>query len=347
MARRPGGAGSAIAPVPATRCSKKLKAKRAKRHLKKHPSTPRAGARLRRRRRRRAPRVQAVHRRCVGANAGLVCDTTTGQCVNRQTFADCSSLQACFGGRCQGFVGCSDDGDCEGIAPSGLLPGLICNDNNQSPEIEDNVCIFNPLRARNNTNDCVPFMGLPWPVSSGRVLPIAAKPEMTIARFSHPGHHALRGRHLLRVRLGPWTWGRGRLRLETAGTDEASARSVGLVATRLACRCPGAHTRYGPRRPPQPDQHDDLHSASSADTAPPARQSHGDPCCRTVETSRPQPETPAMTTRPRPGTSGSICTPVRAGGGARSGEIAGLSICRTVSADESRPAHWYENCIKL
>jgi hypothetical protein len=99
---------------------------------------------------------------CVGANAGLVCNTTTGQCVNCQTFADCSGLQACFSGRCQGFVRCSDDGDCEGIAPSGLLPGLICHDNNESPEIEDNVCIFNPLEgACNNTNDCVPFMGLP------------------------------------------------------------------------------------------------------------------------------------------------------------------------------------------
>jgi hypothetical protein len=98
---------------------------------------------------------------CVGANAGLICNTGTGQCVNCQTFADCGSLQACFSGRCQGFVGCSDDGDCEGIAPSGL-PELICNDNNESPEIEDNVCIFDPLEgACNNTNDCVPFMGLP------------------------------------------------------------------------------------------------------------------------------------------------------------------------------------------
>src|SRR5829696_4454205 len=50
---------------------------------------------------------------CVGANAGLVCNTTTGQCVTCQTFADCGALQACFSGRCQGFVGCSDDGDCE------------------------------------------------------------------------------------------------------------------------------------------------------------------------------------------------------------------------------------------
>jgi hypothetical protein len=99
---------------------------------------------------------------CVGERAGLVCDTTTGQCVNCQTFADCGALQACFSGRCQGFVGCSDDGDCEGIAPSGLLPGPICNDNNESPEIEDDVCIFNPLEgACNNNNDCVPFMGLP------------------------------------------------------------------------------------------------------------------------------------------------------------------------------------------
>ena len=101
---------------------------------------------------------------CVGANAGLVCNTSTGQCVTCQTFADCGALQACFSGRCQGFVGCSDDGDCAGIAPSGLLPGLICNDATppENPEIEADVCIFNPLEgACNTTNDCVPFMGLP------------------------------------------------------------------------------------------------------------------------------------------------------------------------------------------
>jgi hypothetical protein len=101
---------------------------------------------------------------CVGVNAGLVCNTTTGACVTCQTFADCGALQACFSGRCQGFVRCNGDGDCAGIAPSGLRPGLICNDATplENPEIEAGVCIFNPLEgACNNTNDCVPFMGRP------------------------------------------------------------------------------------------------------------------------------------------------------------------------------------------
>jgi hypothetical protein len=145
--------------------SKKLKAKRAKRHLKKHPFDTKGRCQAAPAPTTAAPAPAGFNCNaagCVGANAGLVCDTTTGQCVNCQTFADCSGLQACFSGRCQGFVRCSDDGDCEGIAPSGLLPGPICNNNNQSPEIEDNVCIFNPLEgACNNTNDCVPFMGLP------------------------------------------------------------------------------------------------------------------------------------------------------------------------------------------
>ena len=63
---------------------------------------------------------------CVGERAGLVCDTTTGQCVNCQTFADCGALQACFGGRCQGFVRCGDDGDSLGassVAPTAPARG--------------------------------------------------------------------------------------------------------------------------------------------------------------------------------------------------------------------------------
>jgi hypothetical protein len=135
---------------------------------------------------------------CVGVNAGLVCKTTTGQCVNCQTFADCGNLQACFSGRCQGFVGCSDDGDCAGIAPSGLLPGLICNDNNESPEIEADVCIFNPSAGEgpcNNTNDCVGFMSLPTACVLGVCFANCRQAgDNDCDKFYNPGtHHCVGG----------------------------------------------------------------------------------------------------------------------------------------------------------
>ena len=148
-----------------------------------------------------------------------------------------------------------DDGDCEGIVPGS--PGLICNDNNESPEIEDNVCIFNPLEgACNNTNDCVPFMGLPVACVLGAVLPIAAKQGMTIATsLGYRRNPPLRGRHLLRVGRGPWNfWARGRLRPESfAELDEASARgSLGLVADPPHVRMSGRANAPRPARCPLP-----------------------------------------------------------------------------------------------
>jgi hypothetical protein len=94
---------------------------------------------------------------CVGVNAGLVCNTTTGQCVNCATFDQCGGLNACIGGRCLGFVACASDPDCAGLVPSGL-DELICNTSNESPEIEDDVCIFDPtgyFGPCNATNDCI------------------------------------------------------------------------------------------------------------------------------------------------------------------------------------------------
>ena len=159
MARKPGSADLPSTSASDPGVSKKLKAKRASgieeaplRHQGPVPGCAGADEAAP-----APPGFNCNTAGCVGANAGLVCDTTTGQCVNCQTFADCGALQACFSGRCQGFVRCSDDGDCEGIAPI-LLPGPICNDNNESPESRQ-VCIFNPLEgACNNTNDCVPFI---------------------------------------------------------------------------------------------------------------------------------------------------------------------------------------------
>jgi hypothetical protein len=94
---------------------------------------------------------------CVGPNAGLICNTETGQCVNCANFAQCAGLQACFNGRCQGFVGCNDDGACEGLVSSDRAD-LVCNeDGNINSEAPDDVCIFNPDRYEglcNAQNDC-------------------------------------------------------------------------------------------------------------------------------------------------------------------------------------------------
>ncbi len=100
---------------------------------------------------------------CVGDNAGLVCDTATGQCVN------CTSLEQCragFGfcnsnGRCVGQVACDENADCENILSTANpdLEPLVCNeDGNESSEFTEDVCVFDPsdyvFTSCNADNDC-------------------------------------------------------------------------------------------------------------------------------------------------------------------------------------------------
>jgi hypothetical protein len=132
--------------------NKKLKAKRAKRHLKKHPFdtkgrctapltplTPTTAAPA-------PPGFNCVNAGCVGQNAGLVCDTATGQCVNCTSFAQCPEGTFCgAGGRCRGLEQCVNDAQCFGIVPPGIEQA-DCNVNgNDNAEAPDDVCILNPF----------------------------------------------------------------------------------------------------------------------------------------------------------------------------------------------------------
>jgi hypothetical protein len=65
---------------------------------------------------------------CVGGNAGLVCNTSTGACVNCTDFSQCGG-QICISGFCLGGEACNTSGDC--VAPLTCInppgeQGLTC-----------------------------------------------------------------------------------------------------------------------------------------------------------------------------------------------------------------------------
>jgi hypothetical protein len=95
------------------------------------------------------PGFNCVTEGCVGPRAGLVCDTSTGQCVNCTSYTDCPRVpvqgetiqQACIGGICRGGEACQSNPDCFGV--------LECRAPNFNTS-DTTFCLFKTECVQNN-----------------------------------------------------------------------------------------------------------------------------------------------------------------------------------------------------
>ena len=89
---------------------------------------------------------------CVGPRAGLICDQSTGQCVNCTTYTQCGTVpgagaRACLAGRCRGGEACTTNEEC-------FNPPLFCLEPVPTGEQQD-ICQFdNECDADTGINGC-------------------------------------------------------------------------------------------------------------------------------------------------------------------------------------------------
>jgi hypothetical protein len=98
----------------------------------------------------------------VGDNAGLVCNTATGQCEPCTSYTQCGSTSqlghlACIAGRCRGGEACTSNAQCFVPLVCSQAEGNICVIGNQCDAI--NPCDDNPIYPicvlRLCTNECI------------------------------------------------------------------------------------------------------------------------------------------------------------------------------------------------
>jgi hypothetical protein len=125
---------------------------------------------------------------CVGANAGLVCNTTTGACVNCTSFTQCPTVaiqgqnvqQACLStGFCLGGEACVSDPECFGV--------LGCFDPDFNTAIT-HFCLY--------SNNCTVDFGV-TPATGGTACPTASFPRCILGTCTvtcNPGGNCGTGR---------------------------------------------------------------------------------------------------------------------------------------------------------